>query len=147
MFKNQKGVGLIEVLITLLVLATALLTITTLHVKSLQYNHSSYIKSQANVLASDLSDRMRLNRYNISSYSLTFDGALPAITDLATQDLNEWGGLLASLLPNGRGQVSCKSVTVTTHMCTVGIKWGEAGLTSDSGDVNSDNVLYYTMEI
>jgi type IV pilus assembly protein PilV len=57
--KHQTGVGLIEVLITVLVLSISLMTLAALQTRSLQYNHSAYMASQANVVVYDILDRIR----------------------------------------------------------------------------------------
>src|SRR5690625_2050477 len=56
---RMRGVGLIEVLVTLIILSTALLTLTALQTRSLQFNHSAYLRSQANNFAYDILDRDR----------------------------------------------------------------------------------------
>lgn len=143
----QTGVGIIEVLVTVLVMATALLAITAMHVKSLEYNHSSYIKSQANILVSDIADRMRLNRPSISQYKIDFGDSLPSGTSLVATDIREWGQSLAQLLPGGQGSISCVEKTSVTYECKIGIQWNEAGTSSDADPTSSLNTLYYSTQI
>ena len=64
---KQQGAGLIEVLVTVLILGTSLLALAALQSRSLQYNHSAYLRSQANILAYDILDRVRINRSNMSA--------------------------------------------------------------------------------
>ena len=63
------GFTLIEVLVTLLILAIGLLGIAALQFRGLQYNQDAYVRSQVSFLAYDISDRMRLNRANIANYA------------------------------------------------------------------------------
>lgn len=56
--KVQRGLTLIEVLIALLVLSIGLVGIALLHVKSLQFAHSSYYASVASAAALDLEERL-----------------------------------------------------------------------------------------
>lgn len=69
-FNKQEGVGLIEVMVTALILSTSLLGLAALQSRALQYNHSAYMRSQANILAYDLLDRIRASRSNIANYNL-----------------------------------------------------------------------------
>src|SRR5437868_13009110 len=88
--KNERGVGLIEVLITVLVLATALLALAALQLRSLQFNHSAYVRSQANIMVYDIVDRMRLNRTNITAYNIGFEDEANDSGSIAGRDLLDW---------------------------------------------------------
>lgn len=117
----QQGIGLIEVLVTVLLLATALLVVASLQMRSLQYNQGAYLRSQANILAYDIIDRMRLNRRNIVNYSLDFSSAKPTGTTLASVDMKEWMTNLETIMPNGQGKIVCSS----SGKCNISIKWAE----------------------
>lgn len=61
--KNQStGFGLIEVLIALLVTVTGILGMAGLHSRSLQYSQLAALHTQGLVLATDILDRIRMNR-------------------------------------------------------------------------------------
>ncbi|AQQ68696.1 type IV pilus modification protein PilV [Microbulbifer agarilyticus] len=130
--KKQQGAGLIEVMVTVLILGTSLLALAALQSKSLQYNHSAYLRSQANILAYDILDRARINRANVASYSLGVDDAKPTGGTLAQQDMNEWLTNVETMLPGADGGIECVSAT---SFCTVTIQWGEQ---NSSGDANED---------
>jgi type IV pilus assembly protein PilV len=126
--KNSRGVGLIELLVTLLLLSIALLTLTTLQSRSLQYNQGAYFRSQANILAGDILDRMRgrgatdaLTSYNITAASFNLAGAA-ATGSLPTVDVDQWRRALATNLPNGQGAISCAAAT---NICSITILWTE----------------------
>ncbi len=57
--RHQLGVGLVEVLVAVLVLAIGLLGAAGLQLISLRGGHSAYQRSQATWLANDLIDRLR----------------------------------------------------------------------------------------
>lgn len=122
--KKSQGVGLIEVLVTLLLLSVALLTLTTLQSRSLQYNQGAYFRSQANIYAGDILDRMRnnstvLTSYNIAAAAYNLSGS-PATGSLATKDVDQWRRIIASNLPDGRGSINC---VAATRVCTIAISW------------------------
>ena len=66
--KFRTGFTLIEVLIALIVMAIGSLGLGQLHIISLKNNQSSFKRSQANLLANDMIDRMRLNSTVPSMY-------------------------------------------------------------------------------
>lgn len=121
--RQQRGVGLIEVLVTVLILATSLLAMGALQSRSLQFNHSAYLRSQANILAYDILDRMRINNPedNLGSYERDLDDDKPgAGGNLAQKDLNEWLTSVGQNLPGGRGGIDCDN-----RVCTVTLEWVE----------------------
>ncbi|WP_198411396.1 type IV pilus modification protein PilV [Marinimicrobium alkaliphilum] len=134
--KRQGGVGLIEVLVTVLILAVSLLTIAALQTRSLQYNHSAYLRSQANILAYDILDRMRINQGNLNAYSGLDFGDEPAGTSLAATDVGEWLAVIERTLPGGEGAITC-----TNRLCTVSIRWSEQ---DSAGDDDLTDFSYTT---
>ena len=59
--KTHSGFTLIEVLISMLILAVGLLGLAGLQATGLRNNLSAYNRSQATQLAYDMADRMRAN--------------------------------------------------------------------------------------
>ena len=62
MNKNQRGVGMIEVLVSILVLGVGALGVATMQLTGLKYNTGSHGRSQAVFMANDMMDRIRANR-------------------------------------------------------------------------------------
>lgn len=78
---RQKGVGLIEILIAVLVLSIGFLGIAALQTKSLSDNNSAMVRTQASIAAYSMFDAMRSDRANAvaGNYNGTFTaGACPA---------------------------------------------------------------------
>jgi type IV pilus assembly protein PilV len=136
--KSQKGFSLIEVLVTLLITSVGLLGLAALQVKSLQFNHGAYLRSQANILAYDIADRMRLNKDDARAgdYNILMTASKPSASGLVTTDQNQWLTLVETTLPAGDGSVSCVS-----NICTLTIQWREAGRRTDE---NFDSFTYKT---
>ncbi len=67
---RQRGVGLIEVLITLLVVAIGLLGMASLQARGQQAEMESYQRSQALILLEDMANRMNANRQFRDCYHL-----------------------------------------------------------------------------
>lgn len=104
--KTQRGTTLIEVLVALVVLSVGLLGIAALQMTSLRNNRGAHMRSQAQVLAYDIADRMRANREVAlaNAYVITMTGT-PAGTGLVLTDLQEWKNTLAMVLPGGNGEI------------------------------------------
>lgn len=117
MKKANMGVGLIEVLVSLLVLSVGLLGMLGLQTKVMQFNQGALYQTRATVLAKDIMDRMRANPQKANLYVTNFDAAIPSYTDctnntvtcnttqLADYDLAEWKNSIARVLPDGKGQI------------------------------------------
>lgn|SRR5690554_3670798 len=121
----EAGFGMIEVLVSLLVLAIGLLGLASLQTTGLAQTSEVRNRSQAILLADDLLERIRSNRENIDSYVVA-EGNLPtcaadfaiANDGVAANDLSEWKNSLACLLPAGNG-----SVQVASRVVTVQVVW------------------------
>ena len=80
------GFSLLEVLIALVVLSVGLLGLAALQAAGLRGSSSAFQRSQAVVLASDIADRMRVNRQGLSYFE---DGSPVAQTEGADNDCND----------------------------------------------------------
>lgn len=137
---NQSGVGLIEVLVTLLILSTSLLVLGAMQNKSLQFNQGAYMRSQANILAYDLMDRIRINLDKMKDYNSAEAGpsSSPVSSPLVPADLDNWRINIDRQLPGGKGGISC---VATTNICTVTISWRELNSSGESAE-DSTKFIY-----
>lgn len=122
MFQQQKGSSLIEVLVSLFVLAIGLLGILSMQVKSIQFSQSADTYSRAMNLANDIAERMRTNPKNAATYAseatpttaptncktTEFAAACSAV-DLVKWDLFNWSQTVKNTLPLGTGSISLKT--------------------------------------
>ncbi|MCC6302970.1 MAG: type IV pilus modification protein PilV [Gammaproteobacteria bacterium] len=115
---TERGFTLIEVLVTVIILAIGLLGLAGLQLGGLRYSFSAYQRSQATIMANDIVDRMRANRtvaeagaYDIdigddpSNVNCTGAGKNCSASSMADADLYEWKQALAAVLPTGDGSV------------------------------------------
>lgn len=139
---HHKGATLIEIAITVLILSTSLLAMATLQTRSLQFNKSAVLRSQANIFAYDIIDRIRINRgaasVNIPFYTADYS-ATPSGNSVATSDVSEWRTNLANALPNGEGKISCDQVT---RICSVRIRWSEEQIFGSSSTDATSELVY-----
>ncbi len=145
--KLESGFGLIEVLVTLFILSTSLLALAAMQTRSLQFNQGAYLRSQANIYAYDILDRMRLNVEKLADYEVvlaTFPlSTVVATSPLAKADVGAWRMQIASNLPNGKGGIDCDNVD--THLCTITIEWDE--LSSSGQALENKTQFSYTARL
>lgn len=128
----QAGLGLIEVLVALLILAIGVLGIASTQIVSLKVNTQSQARSQAVLLAEDLFDRIRANPGNIAGYALADavanggdDGDCdtsfsPNSGNLTQDDIDSWENSLACLLPQAE-----REVVINGNVVTITIDWDQ----------------------
>lgn len=114
--KKQKGFGILEILITVFVLAVGLLGIASLQTLGFRSSQSSYMRTIAAYKSYEMIDRMRANPSGISAGSYNAISGIPSASDctssscstsqMATFDANQWNTELQGLLPSGQGTVT-----------------------------------------
>ncbi len=143
------GFTLVEVLVSLVILAIGLLGIAKLMLFSSHSNDSAYLRSQATALAYEILDDMRANRQeaiNVGTYNTP--AAVPAVvpgalcvgigscitpTQVALYDLYQWGLHLNAnsgvappgALPNGQGSVVLVTAASQTT-ATITVSWDDS---------------------
>ncbi len=68
MKNNQKGVGMMEVLVALVILAVGILGFTALQLRAVDATDEAMLKIEAMNLSRDLAERIRANRSGFSTY-------------------------------------------------------------------------------
>lgn len=128
---------MIEVLVALLVLAIGLLGVAGVQALALKSTTNSNIRSQVNLLAYDMVERIRANvpgveagAYNNITATQTLPGCGTSCTptQMASIDANEWYANLNSTLPG----FSSASVTYGSGVATVTINWTERDYGNDA---------------
>lgn len=129
----QRGVGLIEVLIAVLVLSIGILGIAALQTRALSDNGSSLNRSAATAATYSILEGMRLDRANVIAlnYNTTVTtSACPAIgATLASYLLNNW---CSNQLGNFLGKVSTTKGTIActaAGACRITIQFDDAKAT------------------
>lgn len=129
---TNRGVGLIEVLIAVLIMAIGFLGIAALQATTLRNSQSALERSQAVVQSYAILDAMRANVAvaRIGGYNLnTMTCAPPAAGNLAANDLRAWVlALQGSLGASACGMVECGSLS-----CKITVQWDDSrGTSGDS---------------
>lgn len=131
--KKQVGATMIEILVTILVLAVGLLGLSATQVMSLKNGNNAHHRYTAALAAQEMAERMRANPdgLELGSYSAkSVDGSETSpscsaslacsAADLARLDLYDWGQVISTNLPGGTGEIGVSGGTVTLT-----VKWKE----------------------
>jgi len=174
LIKKQQGAGMIEVMVSLLILAVGLLGVLSLQANGLNSNQRAEFVSQAQILAQDMADRIlaygsletngnrgaMTGQYGATDTSspvtdpdcenpITGGGCDPLNT--VTFDQAEWQQLFSGpdiSLPSGRG-----TVTWAAPIYTITIYWdqdrtGATGTNCNSRDKSATgNLTCFRMEV
>ncbi len=125
--RSQSGISLLEVLVSILVLALGILGLAALQAYAMRGGMSAEQSSQAVLVAYDMMDRIRSNRTAAlaGDYNLAFAAAPPSgdgVAPLADDDLADWFSTQLGLLPSGDGEIAC----TTAGMCRVSVQWDDS---------------------
>ena len=109
----ERGVGLIEILVAVVLLSIGFLAAARMQVESLRFSQGAYHHSQAFFLAAEMADRMRANPRGVELGA--YDGATTSAAavdpgcagrpctpeEIALQDVHEWSAALHPGLAGG----------------------------------------------
>jgi type IV pilus assembly protein PilV len=129
--EHALGFTLMEVLIAMLILAIGVLGIVALQFKGLQYNQDAYFRSQVNILAYDIMDRMRLNQADAATYA----------TSLATN----WPVDVTA--PTGCDQTGTDAVGTANDIACWQLQLFQALPPGSTADINNDGGGLFTITI
>jgi type IV pilus assembly protein PilV len=121
---GQRGVGIIEVLVAVLVLSVGLLGLAGLQLRTLRNNESALERGVAVFEAQAIADALRADRINAKSglFNLDLAAAPPTGTTFRAVVLSSWrANLISALGPDATGQVFCNGT-----LCTVIVQWNDS---------------------
>ncbi len=149
---REKGITMIEILVTLVIVSVGLLGAAAMVIKGLESNRNAYLRTQASILAYDMADRIRANSeralagdydgFDIASapdlpgcYSsgsgcnsntvVNVDKALWARSLIGAEDA-------ATMLPEASGTIERNGETFD-----ITIIWQQVGWSSDDSEFNN----------
>lgn len=124
---RQHGYSLLEILISLVILAIGLLGLSALQTTAMRFNHDSHLRSIAATQANAMADRIRANPGGIGAGNYNSMTGIPGgsmcvtgcgFSAIAQRDLSEWNSTNATLLPVGQG-----TVTAVGSLFTITVRW------------------------
>jgi type IV pilus assembly protein PilV len=133
--RHANGVGLIEVLVAVTILAFGLLGIAAMQATTLRNSQSASARSEATVATYAILERMRANYavaanggYDLAAMTCT----PPTPTDLVTRDQHDWiESMQASMGDSACGQIEkCGG-----DKCTITIRWNDSRGSGKAADL------------
>ncbi len=123
---RERGLSLLEIMISVLVLSIGILGMATLQLQALKSNQSALTRTEATQYAYMINDMMRANRSAALNGQYNIDlGETVSGSSMAVQDLQHWKRVVAEL-PSGDGAVS-----VSAGRATITIQWDSSRLSTD----------------
>lgn len=125
-----RGVGLIEVLVAVLVLAIGLLGVAAMQATALRNSQSSLERSQGVMHVYTILDAMRANpdAARTGAYNMGLTCAVPAAGTLVDNDKRAW----IDMLQQNLGATACGQVACQGALCTITVRWDDSRGTSGS---------------
>ncbi len=134
--KKQQGYSLLEVLISVVVLAIGMLGIAALQTNAIKYNQSAQLRATAITQISNMVDRMLANSDGVDTGAYDNVSGIPSKpncsictkTQVAQLDAYEWNTLNNQLLPNGQGTVTRNGTNLVITLRWDNDRTGATGL-------------------
>lgn len=149
---SQRGLSLIEVLVTLLTVSLALLGTVGLQAFSLRLNQGAQFRIQAVLMVADLVERLEANKAGAASgfYLQPGDASKNCVAqscsqaDLAAYDLAQWRSAVFAVLPYATTQVT-RAEAGGPGAYTIRIAWVDRRNNgSDAAAVGTGQRMVYT---
>jgi type IV pilus assembly protein PilV len=142
-FASQRGFSLVEVVVTLFIIAVGALGVAGLQLAAMRSNHSAYLRSHATVAAYALADLVRAYPDQLAGVALTTNtgdgGAAASETAAGTHTgFGTWAaelGLSPLKPPDGQslGELDCTAGNVCAQgYCAITIRWDDARAEDDT---------------
>ncbi len=157
--RKHRGDTMIEVLVTVIILAVGVLGAAAMQVTTIQNLNSSYSASVAAMVAEDFSERMRANPVAALTddyvHATAPDGFPDCVanactlTQLASYDVGSWWQVMTGVLPVASGQVTR---IIGTNTFVVTVRWdsdrsGSAGLNCPVQSANDLDCYQFNVTI
>ena len=117
--KYERGMTLVEVLVSLVIISVGLLGIAALQITTLRANQDAYVRSQASAVAADILDRMRANPIGARANQYAGTGQTGT---RGGDDMQAWLQAVDDALPGGTGTVVMDNAT---NIAQVTVTWTE----------------------
>lgn len=123
---RNRGVSLIEVMISVLVMGIGMLGIAAMQATALRNSQSALERSQAVIQSYSILDAMRANIAiaRTGGYDMAMSCAPPTGSSLAASDQANWINSLQGT--GGIGASSCGAISCDTNRCTVTVRWDDS---------------------
>lgn len=120
---RQKGASMIEILVTMIIVAIGLLGHASLIAVSTKTDNAAFMRSQATLLAHDMLERLRMNPAlaKAGNFNIALTSDPPTGTTIQNIEIQGWRANISQALPSGKGSVSVDG----TGLATIEIEWDD----------------------
>lgn len=135
--RHARGMSLIEVLVSVLVLGVGLLGVAAMQSLALRGGQGSMETSQAVMQTNSILDAMRAN--TAANYNIGKTCAVASVTgtNLRANDLRAWLTSMKSTIGSGAGDTTtCGEITGCPAACQVNVYWDDSRAGNDQGGSN-----------
>lgn len=143
--RRQRGVSLIEVLVSVLVLAIGLLGIAAMQATALRNNEGAFGRSQAVMQSYSILDTMRANQQvaNAGAYNRARTCVTPAAGSRVDNEWRQW--MLSMKQTLGDSDATCGQIACDGTTCTVTVHWDDSlGTYGSAADVTAAQTRSFT---
>lgn len=160
---KQSGFSMIEILISMLIFAIGGLVIAGIMALTLSNNTQSGDKEIASIQANNMANMIQSNQqYWVNGAGDSINETAPSAvetscnnssanctpTEIANEDLSNWGYYLSKYLPNGTGNVTCTTQapnqnTPAMTVCNITVYWSTSKINNSAS--TNDGVNSYTL--
>ena len=172
---QQSGFSLVEVLVTVIIIAIGSLGIAGMQIAGLKYSSGSYARTQAIILADDMVSRLKANRnhalnrqggnfgasdYEVDNYINIADFGVGApdclindctAAEVASYDLEFWLTEISRALPFGEGSIQVNDFLnadgVLERQFVIGLQWRQVAGTNNQESNDDDEIKDFQFRI
>jgi type IV pilus assembly protein PilV len=121
--KRQRGLSLIEVLVSIVILSLGLLGVAGMQAAGLRASQGAHYRAQAAVLAYDMAERVRGHLNTPANWNLALNAGAPSGGTRQDLDRADWLNRLATTLPQGAGSIN---VDLANNVVTIVVQWDDS---------------------
>jgi len=139
--KSQRGVSLIEVMISVLIMGIGMLGVAALQATALRNNQSSFERSQVVVGTTGVLDAMRANvtAARNGNYNMGMTCTAPTGTSQVVVDQRNFLNSLQAIMgPTACGSISCNATT-----CRVTVQWDDSRASHAAADATASQTQQF----
>ena len=147
-----QGFSLLEVLVTLVLVAIGLLGVAGMQVAAIRLADAADVRSKGSTFIDDIAERIRTNPNNAAAYAVSLTGSVSS--GAAAADITAWKASIAQALPNGQGSITvtqdggCPPVTASFRACnlvTIVVQWSEIRAKRSVGGASPETVIFQSV--
>jgi len=125
--RRVRGIGLIEVLVSVLVLSVGLLGIAAMQAMALRGGQGSLESTQAVMATNSILEAIRANRTQAASYNMAMTCAGPSGSGIVGNDQIAWIASLKATIGTGTTDTTtCGQIAGCPSACVITVRWDDS---------------------